>query len=48
MPNWLFSWDAIRHGRVRYREVQRLAVVSAHTVAPSHLTHRDMGNVIMM
>lgn len=28
--------------------LQRLAAVSAHAVVHSHLTYRDMGNVIMM
>ncbi|MCC4834966.1 hypothetical protein LMH66_20190 [Shewanella sp. 10N.7] len=43
MPNWPFNMDA-------YVEIKsrRVLDVSAQKVTLSHLTHRDMGNVIMM
>ncbi|MFT5789462.1 MAG: hypothetical protein ACI8SJ_001578 [Shewanella sp.] len=40
-----FGISSIHGGQM---DLQRVTAVSAHAVVHSHLTHRDMGNVLMM
>ena len=51
MPNWPLNMDVVCHVRAYrvpffYKAVLRVTALSTHTLVPSHLTHRDMGNII--